>query len=143
MVLAFPRCRFNFRGAGFERGEARVWPWRSRGRPRRDGLAGAGVFHLPVISPVFLSAPQWGRGLRALTRAQLRLSARECRCRSRMVNTAITFLRECTKPKTIHQRQRDEFGPRPALEQIVAAAAEPKQFVRVRDSGHFFEGKAG
>ena len=51
------------------------------------------------------------------------------------------FLRDCTKPKLFVSGDRDQFGPRAKLEQVVAALPEPKKLVIVEGADHFFEGR--
>ena len=51
------------------------------------------------------------------------------------------FLRDCAKPKLFVSGDRDQFGPRAKLEQVVAALPEPKKLVIVEGADHFFEGR--
>jgi uncharacterized protein len=51
------------------------------------------------------------------------------------------FLQECAKPKLFVSGARDQFGPRAKLEELVAAAKEPKKLVMIEGADHFFEGR--
>ena len=55
---------------------------------------------------------------------------------------SFSFLRECAKPKLFVSGDHDTFGPHQALEQVVEAAADPKELVLV-PGDHFFEGHLG
>jgi alpha/beta superfamily hydrolase len=51
------------------------------------------------------------------------------------------FMRDCVKPKLFVSGARDQFGPRPKLEALVASAPEPKKLVLIEGADHFFEGR--
>jgi len=51
------------------------------------------------------------------------------------------FLQDCVKPKLLVSGARDQFGPSAKLEEVVAAAAEPKKLVLIEGADHFFEGR--
>ena len=50
------------------------------------------------------------------------------------------FLSRCTVPRVFIQSTHDEFGPRPALEALVAELPAPKTLVWVEARDHFFAG---
>ncbi len=50
------------------------------------------------------------------------------------------FLLRCPKPKLFVSGAQDQYGPRGALQNLVARAAEPKQLVLIEGADHFFEG---
>lgn len=50
------------------------------------------------------------------------------------------FLSRCTVPRFFIQSTHDEFGPRTALEELVAGLPEPKTMVWVEARDHFFAG---
>ena len=51
------------------------------------------------------------------------------------------FLAGCLKPKLFISGTADEYGPRAALEAVVAAAAPPAELVLLEDADHFFAGR--
>ena len=51
-----------------------------------------------------------------------------------------SYLDRCTVPRSFVQSTHDQYGPRPELEQMVAALPEPKQLVFIEARDHFFEG---
>ena len=51
-----------------------------------------------------------------------------------------SFLDGCTVPKVFVQSTRDQYGPIPDLEPLVASLAEPKKLVLVDAADHFFAG---
>jgi len=53
----------------------------------------------------------------------------------------LSFLTSCMKPKFFISGSRDQFGPHAQLEEMVKAAAEPKQLVIIDSADHFFEGR--
>jgi alpha/beta superfamily hydrolase len=51
------------------------------------------------------------------------------------------FLADCTLPKLFLSGDRDQFAPAGQLQQIVAAASEPKRLVLLPGADHFFAGQ--
>jgi hypothetical protein len=51
-----------------------------------------------------------------------------------------TYLSHCPEPKMFIQSTRDEHGPRPELEEVLATVADPKQIHWVEAQDHFFTG---
>jgi alpha/beta superfamily hydrolase len=51
-----------------------------------------------------------------------------------------SFLDGCSVPKVFVQSTRDQYGPIPDLEPLVASLAEPKRLVLVNAEDHFFAG---
>jgi alpha/beta superfamily hydrolase len=51
------------------------------------------------------------------------------------------YLAECRQPKLFISGTEDQFGPRAAVEAVVAAAAPPAELVFVEGADHFFLGK--
>lgn len=141
--FGFPVLRFNFRGAGLSQGA-------------QDGKAEVGdvlaaidwldnEFHRPLIVAGFsfgsamalwaCCGPQkTSKAIRALVALGLPTHAdgRDYHYR---------FLREATVPKLLISGDRDCFGPAGQLNEVISAAAEPKQLVLIPDSDHFFTGK--
>lgn len=52
-----------------------------------------------------------------------------------------SFLADCAKPKLFVSGDRDQYGPRAALEKVVGAASEPKTLEFIAGADHFFEGR--
>jgi uncharacterized protein len=51
-----------------------------------------------------------------------------------------SYLQGCTVPKVFVQSTRDQYGPIPELEPLVASLADPKKLVLVEAEDHFFAG---
>jgi alpha/beta superfamily hydrolase len=45
------------------------------------------------------------------------------------------------KPKLFVSGDRDQFGPRAKLEELVRSLPEPKRLVMIEGADHFFEGR--
>jgi len=135
--FGLPVLRFNFRGTGLSAGE-------------HDGRAEVGdvqaalrwlkeAFSLPLIFAGFSFGAV--TGLRACcpdpdVRALISLGT-PVEADGRLYS--YRFLGECRKPKLFVSGDRDAFGPHEALEEVVDAAAEPKELVFV-PGDHFFAG---
>ena len=52
-----------------------------------------------------------------------------------------TFLSGCSQPKLFISGTKDQYGPRAAIEAVVASAAPPAKLVLVEGADHFFAGK--
>ena len=139
--FGFPVLRFNFRGAGLSQGE------HDQGNGEAEDVRMAmdwldREFHLPMILAGFSFGAAVG----------LRVGCPDARV-SAVIGLGLPvdaigdrvydfeFLRDCTKPKLFVSGDRDQFGPRAKLEQVVAALPEPKKLVIVEGADHFFEGR--
>jgi uncharacterized protein len=144
--FGFPVLRFNFRGTGLSHGE------HDYGTGEVDDVRAAldwldAEYHLPLI----LAGFSFGAavGLRAAcpddrVKAVISLGTPVSTVTaSDEVPRAYTFdfLADCHKPKLFVSGSNDRFGPRPKLEAVVAAAADPKQLVVIEGADHFFDGK--
>ena len=135
--FGFPVLRFNFRGTGLSGGEH---DGRAEVGDVQAGLAWLKrEFGLPIVFAGFSFGATTGlrpccrdAGVRALISLGTPVEAE-----SRLYS--YRFLRDCRKPKLFVSGDHDQFGPHEALEQVVAAAAEPKNLVFV-PGDHFFEG---
>jgi uncharacterized protein len=56
----------------------------------------------------------------------------------RMAGT--TYLESCAVPKVFIQSTADEFGPKPAMDELYSRASEPKQMIWIQAADHFFAG---
>ena len=144
--FGFPVLRFNFRGAGLSQGE------HTHGEGEVEDVLTAfnwldAEFHLPLIFAGFSFGAAVG----------LRAACADERVRAVIgVGTPVVpvaesteeprvysydFLQQCTKPKLFVSGARDQFGPRPKLEALVASVPEPKKLVVIEGADHFFEGR--
>ncbi len=144
--FGFPVLRFNFRGTGLSQGE------HDQGNGEVEDVQTAlnwldGEFHLPLIFAGFSFGAAVG----------LRAACPDARVKA-LIGVGVPavpvaagteqprtyeldFLRECSKPKLFVSGARDQFGPRPQLQSLLAAAAEPKKLVMIEGADHFFEGR--
>jgi alpha/beta superfamily hydrolase len=137
--FGFPVLRFNFRGAGLSEGE------HDQGRGEvedvRTGLDWLeSEYHLPIIFCGFSFGAV--TGLRAACG-----DARVAGLISLGTPVAVegriytySFLGMCAAPKLFVSGSRDQYSPRPDLEEVVKVAPEPKELVIVEGADHFFEG---
>ena len=140
--FGWPVLRFNFRGTGLSEG-------------KHDGKAEVGdvlaaldwlerEFRLPMVAAGFsfgsamtlwaCCGPQKAsHDVRALIALGLPTHAdgRDYR---------YSFLRTAEIPKLFVSGDRDAFGPRAQLEEVIAAAADPKRLVLIPGADHFFNG---
>jgi uncharacterized protein len=135
--FGFPVLRFNFRGTGLSEGQH---DGRDEVRDVQAALAWLKQeFHLPILFAGFSFGA--ARGLRACcpdpdVHALIALGT-PVEADGRLYS--YKFLAECGKPKLFLSGDHDQFGPQEVLEEIVAAAAEPKELVFI-PGDHFFEG---
>jgi uncharacterized protein len=137
--FGFPVLRFNFRGAGNSAGEHD----QGRGeiadaRVALDYLAGR--FSLPILFAGFSFGAAIGlRAAAAHPRVKgLILLGAPINADGREYSYAL--LGESAQPKLLLSGGRDEFASPAQLEQIFAAAAEPKRLVVIPGADHFFAG---
>jgi uncharacterized protein len=140
--FGFPVLRFNFRGTGLSHGE-------------HDGGIGEvedvrtavdwldGRFHLPLIFAGFSFGAAVG----------LRAACPDSRVKAAIgVGLPVVpaadertydfgFLQTCSQPKLFVSGARDQYGPRPKLEQLVNSLPEPKKLVLIEGADHFFAGR--
>lgn len=144
--FGFPVLRFNFRGAGLSDGA------HDDGRGETDDVRTAldwldSEFHLPIVFAGFSFGAAVGlRAACADSRAKIVIGVGTPAAPAASKNEApqaysFDFLRQCTKPKLFVSGDRDKFGPRDCLEQLVVSAAAPKKLVLIEGADHFFEGR--
>ncbi len=126
--------RFNFRGVGLSEGE------HDDGRGERDDVRAVVAYakerypNLPVIGLGFSFGANIG----------MRVACRDA-CFERFIAAGLPadrggfeFLSECGAPKVFLHSTNDEHGSRENMEQVFAAAAEPKAIEWVEAKDHFF-----
>ncbi len=144
--FGFPVLRFNFRGTGLSEGE------HDHGNGEVDDVRTAldwlySEYHLPLIFAGFSFGAATG----------LRASCPDGRVKALIgVGTPVVpvaggseeprvysyeFMRDCVKPKLFISGARDQYGPRPKLEALVASVPDPKRLVLIEAGDHFFEGR--
>jgi alpha/beta superfamily hydrolase len=136
--LGFPVLRFNFRGAGLSEGE------HDFGRGEVEDVRAAldwldREFHLPIILAGFSFGAAVGTRAACPDPRVVALIGAGVPVQVEDRGYSYAFLQACGKPKLFISGGQDEYGPRQALEQIVAIAAEPKKFALVEGVGHFFD----
>jgi len=144
--FGFPVLRFNFRGAGLSHGE------HDQGEGEVEDVRAAldwlhSEYHLPLVFAGFSFGAAVG----------LRAACPDARVKAVIAvgtpvgpvvadsevprNYTLDFLRDCMKPKLFVSGARDQFGPRPKLEELVASIPEPRKLVVIEGADHFFEGR--
>ena len=139
--FGYPVLRFNFRGAGLSQGE------HDHGNGEVEDVRTAldwldGEFHLPLIFAGFSFGAAVGLRVAcpdARVVAVIGLGLPVAAIDDRVYD--FEFLGSCTKPKLLVSGERDQFGPRAKLEEMVHSLPEPKKLVMVEGADHFFEGR--
>jgi len=139
--FGFPVLRFNFRGTGLSQGE------HDNGYGEVEDVGAAldwldREFHLPIVFAGFSFGA--AVGLRAAcpdsrVAAAIGVGIPVVPAEGRSYD--FDFLASCGKPKLFVSGDRDQFGPRARLEEVVALVPEPKKLVLVAGADHFFEGR--
>lgn len=140
--FGFPVLRFNFRGAGLSEGQ------HDQGRGEAEDVRAAmSWLELKYPLPILFCGFSFGAatGLRAVC-SDARVVAlislgTPVSAEGRIYG--YKFLENCPQPKLFVSGSRDQFGPEPALRQLFAMAAEPKELLLVEGADHFFEGHLG
>jgi uncharacterized protein len=138
-----PVLRFNFRGAGASDGSHDGRAETQDVEAALDWLACE--FKRPIVAAGFsfgaamiLGAACRGGHVRKNIRA-LALLGLPTDAAGRDLSYA--QLGTCTVPKLFLSGDHDQFAPAERLEEVAAAAAEPKRAILVRDADHFFSGR--
>lgn len=138
--LGLTTLRFNFRGTGLSEGE------HDDGRGEKEDVRAAlDWLHQHYALPILVVGFSFGA----------HVALRTCCGDSRVPGFAAlglpvaaegrdyrySFLANCTLPKIFISGSADQYGPKAALVNIVASAAQPASLVLVPDADHFFAGK--
>ena len=139
--FGFPALRFNFRSTGLSQGA------HDNGIGEVEDVRAAldwldREFHLPIIFAGFSFGA--AVGLRAACPDDRVTTVIGLGVPVRPVDERtydLSFLSACRKPKLFVSGSRDQFGPRPQLEEMARSAADPKKLVIIESADHFFEGR--
>jgi uncharacterized protein len=139
--FGFPVLRFNFRGAGLSQGQ------HDHGVGEADDVQAAldwldREFELPLIFAGFSFGAAVGLRVACVdsrVKAAIGLGLPVSPIDDRTYDFG--FLASCAKPKLFVSGDRDQFGSRAQLEQLVRAISAPKQLIMVAGADHFFEGR--
>lgn len=139
--FGFPVLRFNFRSAGLSAGE------HDHGGGEVDDARVALEWMAHEFGvPLVLAGFSFGAavGLRAAfddhrVNALISLGTPVAAVEGRTYD--FSFLADCSKPKLFVSGDRDQFGPRPQLEALVASVPEPRQLTLIPGADHFFAGR--
>lgn len=137
--FGWPVLRFNFRGAGLSEGE------HDQGRGEVEDVRTAldwikQEFSLPVVFAGFSFGAATGLKAACPDPHVLALISLGTPVRVEEREYAYQFLQSCTKPKLFVSGSHDQYGPRAALESMVANLPEPKRLVFIEGGDHFFAG---
>jgi hypothetical protein len=143
-----PVLRFNFRGAGLSEGT------HDNGDGERDDLRAAlDWLQQEYNRPILFAGFSFGSsvGLRVCcgdppVRGKISgkvsgMAALGLPVRAGGREYHYTFLSGCSQPKLFISGTEDEYGPRAAIEAVVASAAQPAKLVMIEGADHFFAGK--
>jgi alpha/beta superfamily hydrolase len=137
--FGFQVLRFNFRGAGRSQGE------HAEGRGEREDVSAAldwldREFHLPIVFAGFSFGAAVGLRVACPDPRVTALVSLGTPVEAEGRAYSFRFLASCMKPKLFVSGSQDPYGPREALEEVVARAADPKKLVFIEDADHFFAG---
>ena len=135
-----PVLRFNFRGVGLSEGA------HDDGHGEQDDVRTAlGWLEKNLSRPILFAGFSFGSsvGLRACCGDQRvkGIASLGLPVRAGGRGYHYGFLAGCLKPKLFISGTADEYGPRAAVEAVVAGAAPPAELVLIEDADHFFVGK--
>lgn len=137
--FGLPVLRFNFRGTGLSEGT-------HDGHAETDDVQAAldwleREFRLPILFTGFSFGAAIGlrtccgdarvKGLIALG-LPVYAEGRDYHYR---------FLPACPQPKLFVSGSRDQYGPKPQIEEVFHSAQQPTELVWIEDADHFFAGK--
>jgi len=141
MALALQECglrvlRFNFRGTGRSQGV------HDHGRGEADDVRAA----LRYLEEKLPSADLVLAGFSFGAWVGLRVGCQDERVQTLVGvglpadESDLSYLMSCGKPKLFVQGTRDQYGSRPAMDEVLARVALPKQLIWIGGADHFFAG---
>ena len=139
--FGLPVLRFNFRGVGLSEGVF------DDGRGEQDDAQAAldwleARLKLPVLVAGFSFGSYVGLRAGCGDDRVKGLIALGLPAHAEGRDYTYAFLSHCTRPKLFISGDHDGYGPRPHMEAVFAAAAEPKRLVWIEGAEHFFQGTA-
>lgn len=139
--LGLPTLRFNFRSVGLSEGSF------DEGRGEQEDVhAALDWLEANLKLPILVAGFSFGSyvGLRAgCGAARVKgLIALGLPAHAEGRHYTYGFLSHCTQPKLFVSGDHDQYGPRPHMEAVFAAASEPKRLVWIEGAEHFFQGTA-
>jgi len=137
--FGFPVLRFNFRGAGLSEGA------HAEGEGERDDVRAAldwltQEYHLPIVFAGFSFGAAVGMRVACPDERVKAIIGLGTPVQADNRTYGYEFLTQCSKPKLFCSGDHDQFASVDALNRLIAAAADPKQLVLIRDADHFFAG---
>ncbi|HWC16275.1 MAG TPA: alpha/beta fold hydrolase [Terriglobales bacterium] len=138
--FGLPVLRFNFRGTGLSEGT------HDHGRGEREDVRAAldwlkREYSRPIIFAGFSFGAATGLKTCCADDRIVGLIALGTPLLVQERLYTYSYLSACRKPKLMISGDHDQFAPAANLREIFNLAAEPKEFVLVKNADHFFEGK--
>jgi len=138
--FGLPVLRFNFRGTELSEGE------HDYGEGEQDDVRAAlswleREFSRPIVFAGFSFGSYVGLRTCCGDPRVVGLVALGIPAHAEGRDYSYEFLRSCPQPKLFVSGTRDQYGPVPRVEAVVAEAQEPKELVWISDADHFFTGK--
>jgi alpha/beta superfamily hydrolase len=141
-AFGIPVLRFNFRGVGLSEGE------HDDGHGEQNDVRAAlsWLEHNFDKRPILFAGFSFGShvGLRACC-GDVRVKGTiglGLPVRAEGRDYKYGFLPKCVAPKLFISGDHDQYGPKDAIEAVVARAPEPKRLVWIAGADHFFQGTA-
>lgn len=133
----FPVLRFNFRGTGLSEGV-------HHGKLEAEDVLAAcrwleSEYNLPIVAAGFSFGA--AMALRALCGTKVRLiAALGLPTHASGRSYHYLFLRSCPQPKLLLSGECDQYATPGELNEVAAAAAEPRRLILIPGADHFFHG---
>jgi uncharacterized protein len=140
LIHGIPVLRFNFRGAGLSEGS------HDKGSGERDDVRAAldwmeHEFQRPLLFAGFSFGASVGLRACCGDERVKGLVALGLPVHAEGRDYHYHFLTGCTQLKLFISGTLDAYGPRAAIQEVVASAAQPAELAFVDDADHFFVGK--
>jgi uncharacterized protein len=140
LAHGMPVLRFNFRGAGLSEGE------HDHGRGEQEDVRAAidwmaREYQRPILFAGFSFGASVGMHACCGDERVKGITALGLPVHAEGRDYHYHFLAGCLEPKLFISGTADAYGPRAAVEAVVASAAPPAQLVFIDEANHFFVGK--